>query len=243
MRPPERVRPPGGRRGRPCTPLVGHHCADEREPTPQQDVRGPADPGIRNEEQPRRSSGPPPAGSPPRLSSLTRRAGQRRSAAFGLCSANTDVRSPSGDSRRRNLALRPRGAAAPAETAGARRPRHPGRSSNPMPHAPGNGANNESPPAGRRRPLLFAGRRRVGAPARGGARPARARMRSRTPPPWRRRVAGLQLRGIGPRAHGRPHRRHRGAPRPAGPPGMWAVGSGGLWKTVNGGTTWSPGLR
>ena len=52
-------------------------------------------------------------------------------------------------------------------------------------------------------------------------------------------VAGLQLRGIGPALMGgriadiavHPERR-----------ATWyvAVGSGGLWKTINGGTTWSP---
>ena len=107
-----------------------------------------------------------------------------------------------------------------------------------MPHAPGNGAINESPPAGRRRPLLFAGAAALALQLAAG--PAGAGQDAQPDPAAvAKAVAGLQLRGIGPALMGgriadiavHPERR-----------ATWyvAVGSGGLWKTVNGGTTWSP---
>ena len=69
---------------------------------------------------------------------------------------------------------------------------------------------------------------------------ASAAGQDRDPAAVAKAISGLELRSIGPGAHGRADRRHRGPSRNGLRPGMWRSAPAGLWKTVNGGATWKP---
>ena len=79
-------------------------------------------------------------------------------------------------------------------------------------------------------------------PAAVAAGPAAAQAMDESAPSTASILAGLELRAIGPALMGGPHRGHRRRPRRTD---TWyvAVGSGGVWKTVNAGATWHADLR